>query len=143
MSDLPANLRSLKPASVQLPLVGETAIVTAQFTPDAKSIITTGSKLQVAIWDAENGRKQDEVRVHPRGTVKQVAVGRDESGKMWIATASDDATFDVSPMAPKDLKAQTCAQLARLGRSALAPQECEKYLGADECPPPPCDDDRW
>jgi len=119
-------------------LEGEEGIESAQFSPDGKSIVTTGARYQVAIWDPHGGKRpNDQIMVHPSGKkVNQVALSKDGG---WIATAGEDGTFNVSPLDSKDLTDRTCAQL---DRKTLEPGECKEYLGVDECPPSPCDPDR-
>ncbi|HKB36053.1 MAG TPA: hypothetical protein VKD72_06340, partial [Gemmataceae bacterium] len=61
-----------------LVLEGE-GIESAQFSPDGKSIVTTGSRYQVAIWDPHDGKRpNDTIMVHfPGKKVNQVALSKD------------------------------------------------------------------
>jgi WD40 repeat protein len=118
-----------------LDLKDENGIETAQFTREGKSIVTTGLKHQVALWNARDGSRQNEVRVHFRGKVNQAALSPDGA---WIATASDDGTFHVSPLDTRELRDRICA---RLHGRRLTGEECREYLGADECPSSPCEAD--
>ena len=67
--------------------------------------------------------------------VNDVAISND--GK-WIATASQDGTFHVSPLNTDDLLAIGCGQVTR----PLKDAECKRFLGTDKCPPPPCNQAR-
>ena len=106
-------------------------IMTAQFTPDGKQIITTGRDSDVKFWDATSGQEVKSLTVHNK-KVNDVTISND--GK-WIATASLDGTFHVSPLNTNDLLAFGCGQVN--GRR-LTDVECKKFLGTDKCPPPPC-----
>ena len=114
----------------------EEGIESAQFSnPDGKSIVTTGSKYQVAIWDPHDGNTpNDQVMVHPPGKkVHQVALSKDGG---WIATAGEDGTFNVSPLDNKDLTDRTCAQLDRAepGRK-LEPENARSGSASTSAPP--------
>jgi WD40 repeat protein len=107
------------------------ATTTAQFTPDGTSIITAGPEREVRIHDAATGEEQKSFAVHTR-SVNEVAVSSDG---YWIATASDDGSFQVSPLHADDLMTVGCARVNR----KLTVEECREYLGSDDCPPSPCD----
>ena len=108
-------------------------ITTARFLPRGGRIATTGSRHQVMIVDADTGDALQDLRVHAIGKeVKEVAFS---PNGFWIATASEDGGFHVSPLDRKDLVAESCA---RLTRRALEDDECEEFLGTRRCPPPAC-----
>jgi WD40 repeat protein len=114
------------------PLDSSAVTITAQFTPDGKQILTTGIDSQVRIWDATTGRQVRSLAVHT-GKVNDVAFSHDG---YWIATASQDGTFTVSPFDRAKLVAAGCT---RVGRK-LTDGECLEFLGVEKCPsPPPCD----
>ena len=105
-------------------------VMSAQFTPDGKNIMTTGQDPDVKFWDAITGDEVKSLTVHNK-KVNDVAVSYD--GK-WIATASQDGTFHVSPLNTGDLLAIGCGQVNR----SLKDVECRRFLGIDKCPPSPC-----
>jgi WD40 repeat protein len=111
----------------------DVGITTAKFTPDGKGLITTGSRYQVTIQDAGTGEERNRVGVHLKGRVNDVALSPDG---FWIATASTDGSFSVSPLETEDLWRAVCD---RLSRKRLDAGECREYLGRDQCPPPVCD----
>ena len=114
----------------------EAPIYRAKFTGDGKHLLLLGPQSDVEIMDIDAaGPPRSRVVAVNNSKVNDVAVADGPNGT-WIATASQDGNFSVSPFASDQLEAAACS---RLQRKTLTPAECERFLGTTTCPePPPC-----
>lgn len=123
---------------IELPYTERDMIVEkAKFTPDGNQLLLIGRQNVVVIRDISDTKNvvvSKIISVHT-GKINDVAISND--GK-WIATASQDGTFNISPFETDELLAFGCKHL---GNKKLTDDECQKYLGAQECPANPCDSD--
>lgn len=103
-----------------------------QFTPDGKKIVLFGLSPSVDFVGIDDGWQTKSVSVH-REKVNDVAFSPDG---FWFATASEDGTFQASPLDDDELRRLGCARVT----STLTAAECRENLGADHCPSDPCAD---
>jgi WD40 repeat protein len=98
------------------------------YSPDSLAIVASCADGTVRLWDRPGESRRGAISVHTE-PINDVAISAD--GR-FLATASSDKTFHVSPIDVGGLIAFSRTRMSR----RLTPDECARFLGASTCPSP-------
>jgi WD40 repeat protein len=113
-----------------LSLIGHSrSVFSVAFTPDASRLATASGDGTVKIWDTKSGTELLTLLGHV-GKVFNVSISTDGAR---LATAGEDGISRVYLLNLEDLEELARSRLTR----SLTPEECQKYLHAQQCPATP------
>jgi WD40 repeat protein len=113
-----------------LTLFGHTDTVSGvAFSPDGTRLATTSWDKTVKVWNVASGQELLTLSGHTE-RVKRIAFSPDGTR---LVTASEDGTVRVYTLDIEELMGLAQQRVTR----SLRPEECQKYLHQEQCPPTP------
>ena len=118
-----------------LTLSGHTGLLfNVAFSPDGKSVATTSADRTAKVWDVSTGsnRRQQPLTLYNLHSFSVTGVSFSPDGKrLAISNTAGEARIYALPI--EDIVAIAKSRVTR----TLTPDECRKYLHAEQCPSEP------